>query len=84
MPATNELRKFHQFVGEKLAEGRMSPEEALLEWRVEHPSPDDLAENVAALRLALDEADRGEALLLDEVIAKLRQKYRLPAVSTDR
>ena len=79
--ATDELREFHAFLGEKLKNGSAyaSPEEALDEWRALHPDPDLFADDSVAIQQALDDmaaGDRGRPA--DEVIAELRAKYGLP------
>jgi len=82
---TNELQEFHRFVAEKLANGGagLSPEEVVDEWRILHPNADELTESAAVLRQALAEADRGEYLLTDRVVADIRQKLNLPNVAAD-
>lgn len=83
---SNELRQFHGFVAEKLAKNGtdLSPEAVLIEWRSEHPSRDELMKSAADVRDALDEADRGEGALLDDVVAALRRKYQLPCEGDTR
>ena len=77
----NELQQFYQFIGCQLEQDPvgMSPEECLDIWRVQHPSPEELADSVAAIRTALEEARRGEGQPADEVIAELRADLNLPA-----
>jgi hypothetical protein len=79
-PAPNELKDFHCFIGDKLSDpsSNLSPEQALVEWRDEHPLSDECAESAADLQKALDEADRGQGDLLDDVITTLRRKHQLP------
>jgi hypothetical protein len=62
-----ELAEFHHFLGQQLAAGTMhlSPEEALDEWRLAHPSPETRRDDVAAVREALADmaaGDRGKSL----------------------
>ena len=78
----DELREFHIFVGEKLTNGgaKLSPEEALDQWRVLHPDPEELAESVSAVRQALADmaaGDRGRPV--DDVLAELRSRHNLPS-----
>ena len=42
MQALNDLRGFHEFVGQKVSNvgSVLSPEEVLDEWRTLHPDPD--------------------------------------------
>ena len=57
-----ELREFHRFLGEKLAvaETKLSPEEALDEWRNLHPPTSGFDEDVAAIQEALDDLANGD------------------------
>jgi len=75
---TSELARFHQFILEKLANGasRLSPEDALDQWRSENPSIEDLAESVEAVKKALTDMQGGDTgRPADEVIANLRRRY---------
>lgn len=85
MSHTTELERFHQFVNERLQSGerQLSPEEALDRFRSERSDDTELAESVAALRRALEQADRGEGIPLDEAMARLRQEFNLPEVAVD-
>ena len=76
LTSSNELADFHRFLSEKLENAgcRLSPEQALDEWRSEHPFPEELAESVAALKVALAEADSGQGKPVDEVIAEIRRR----------
>jgi hypothetical protein len=82
---TNELQEFHRFVAEKLANGGagLSPEEVVDEWRILHPNADELTEGAALLRQALAEADRGEFVPAERIIADIREKRNLPNVAAD-
>jgi hypothetical protein len=76
------LRQFHEFLGEMLSNGQrqLSPEEALDQWRVLHPHPDELVDSVNAVRQALADmalGDKGRPL--DDVIADLRARHNLPS-----
>ena len=57
-----ELRDFHLYLGEKLAAGEVavSPEEALDQWRLIHRSEQDFADDVVAVREALDDMANGD------------------------
>ena len=76
----DELTAFHRFVGEQvtIVGARPSPEECLEMWRVLHPSPEELKESVAAVKRALDQADRGEGKTLQEFDRDFRNKYGIP------
>ena len=80
--ATNEeLREFHRFVGEKLANGgaHLSPEEALDEWREEHPEQVEFEDDTEAIQAAIDDMENGDkGRPFDEVMEELRTKYGLP------
>lgn len=85
MSHSTELERFHQFVNERLqcGERQLSPEEALDRFRSERSDDTELADSVAALRRALEQADRGEGIPLDEAMARLRQEFNLPEVAVD-
>jgi hypothetical protein len=57
-----ELSEFHQFVGAILNGDapRLSPEEALDAWRLEHPSAEQYEEDLEAVRRALADMDAGD------------------------
>ena len=82
---TNELQEFHRFVAEKLANGGtgLSPEKVVDEWRVLHPTSDELTDGAPLLRQALAEADRGDFVSAAEVMADTRQKLKLPNVPAE-
>lgn len=77
----SELAEFHAFLGERLKNGgsRLSPEEALEEWRTVRPSPEELQESVAAVRRALEQAERGEGVSLEDFDRQFRQRHNLPS-----
>jgi hypothetical protein len=73
---SSELREFHRFVGEKLKNGSagMSPEEALNEWRDQHPEPGEFPDDTEAIQEALDDmlnGDKGRPA--EEVLADLQR-----------
>jgi hypothetical protein len=59
---TCELEAFRQFLVSRLSPGETSltPEEILVEWRVKHPLPDDLAESLFQVRQALADMQGGD------------------------
>jgi hypothetical protein len=80
LETNNELADFHVFLGERLKNGgtHLSPEEALDEWRMLRPERDDLQASVAAVQRALEQAERGEGLSLEEFDRQFRQRHNLP------
>ena len=77
----DELRDFHQFLGEKLKGGRInwSPEEALDEWRRLHPDDQAPADDLAAIQEALADLARGDrGLPFEEFDLAFRQRHNLP------
>ena len=77
----NELQQFYRFIGDQLEADTvdMSPEECLDLWRIQHPSPDEIADGVAAIKTALGEAQRGEGRPAHEILAELRGEFGLSA-----
>jgi hypothetical protein len=78
--SNRELHSFHQFVTEQLATGQppMSPEEALDIWRTQHPSPEQYAEDVQAIREALADMEAGDTgIPWEEFDAEFRKRYNL-------
>lgn len=58
---SGELNAFHQFVGSQLETGaKLSPEEALDQWRAMHPSDEDMEEIEAMVQEALDSIAAGD------------------------
>jgi hypothetical protein len=79
---TDDLAAFHAFLGEKLKNGgpRPSPEEALDEWRQDHPDPEIDEEEVAAIQEAIDDMEAGDrGVPFDEAMAELLAKYAPPS-----
>ena len=77
-----ELREFHRFLAAKLtADGiDLSPEEALDEWRRQHPQAQASDEEVAAIREALDDRANGDpGVAFDEFDRDFRNRHNLPA-----
>jgi hypothetical protein len=76
-----DLREFHQFVGEKLSNGAvdLSPEGALDEWRMLHPEAALQDEELAALREALTVIDNGDrGVSFEEFDRDFRKRRNLP------
>jgi ferric-dicitrate binding protein FerR (iron transport regulator) len=75
---SSELLQFHQFVAQKLAtnDQALSPEEALEQWREEHPSPEETEQTVAAVMKALQAMRAGEkGVPAREFLARLRAEH---------
>ncbi len=83
-PMANELRDFHDFLGQKLSNGGvdLSPEEALDEWRGTHPESQTLADDAAAIQEALRDMANGDAgVPFEQFDRDFRTRLNLPAKS---
>ncbi len=60
--ANNDLLSFHQFVAAQLSTGHspLSPEEALEAWRLQNRTPEEMADDVHAVREALADMEAGD------------------------
>jgi len=76
---SSDLGQFHQFIGEKLtSDPALSPEDALLIWRTEHPLDAEEEELTAFLREAVDDYKAGKpAIPAEQVLAELRERFGL-------
>ena len=82
--SSNELSAFVQFLTNRLDAGRtdLSPEEALDNWREQHPAEQDYAESVAAIRAALADMDAGDTgIPLEQFDRELRERHNFPPAS---
>jgi hypothetical protein len=79
--ASEELREFHRFVGEKLnGNTEVSPEEALDEWRRQHPDMNASEEDLAAIREALEDMANGDrGIPFDRFDREFRKRHNLTA-----
>jgi hypothetical protein len=80
----DDLKAFHDFVGERLANGGASftPAETLALWEIQHSSGEERASTVEALRGALDDMRAGDAgIPARDFLTELRHKYHLPTRS---
>jgi hypothetical protein len=78
----DDLKAFHDFVGEQLANGgaSLTPAETLALWEIRHSSGEERAATVEALRVALDDMRAGDVgIPTRDFLAELRRKYKLPA-----
>jgi hypothetical protein len=74
--AHTELRDFHRFIGAKLKNGsaHASPEEALEEWRDQHPEGVEFEDDTEAIQEAIDDMLNGDTgRPYKEVMDELRQ-----------
>ena len=80
----DELRAFHQFLGAKLHQqsSPCSREEALDEWRRQHPDAQTASDDLAASEEALADVARGDrGIPFDEFDRDFRNRYPLPELS---
>jgi hypothetical protein len=80
-PILDELRAFHRFLSEKVRANAtdLSPEEALDEWRRQHPPAEALDEDSAAIQEALDDVARGDrGVPFDQFDLDFRRRHNLP------
>ena len=80
--AIDELREFHRFLSDKVGGDvtDLSPEEALDAWRRLHPSTEAFAEDVAAIKEALDDMKNGErGIPFDQFDRDFRAQHNIPA-----
>ena len=75
----SELRSFHRFLGGKLKNGsaHLSPEEALEEWREQHPEGVEFEDDTEAIQEAVDDMVNGDhGTPANVVLAELRRRIR--------
>jgi len=79
----DDLKSFHEFVGEQLANGGalLTPAEALELWEFQNPSEDEEQETVEAIRRGLADVEAGRVVPAREALAELRRKHNLPELS---
>ena len=78
----DEQRDFPHFLVEKLSNGgaNLSPEKALDEWRRLDPDTQAFADDVAAIKEALDDMANGDTgLPFEEFDREFRKRHHLPA-----
>jgi len=79
--AQSELQDFNRYVAGLIASGQttLSPEAAILHWRMENLSPEERDEEVRAIQEALDDiaaGDRGTPA--DEFLREIDREFNLP------
>jgi hypothetical protein len=82
--ADHELSSFHQFLTERIASGSgdISPEEAVDQWRAEHPDDTEFTNTVQALREALADMEAGDrGVPLAEFDREFRARHGLSSES---
>jgi hypothetical protein len=81
MTNQEQIDSFYRFASEQLANSgsNKSVEELYDQWRFENPSPDELAENVAAVQASIDDMNDGHTRRdAGEVERELRDELKLP------
>jgi hypothetical protein len=78
--ANDQLREFHRYLGEMLKNGsaHLSPEEALDEWREQHPDGVEFEDDTEAIQEALDDMANGDTgRPYEEVMAEIMARLNL-------
>lgn len=81
MTVQEQIESFYQFATEQLSNGvgEKSVDELFGEWRMANPTPEEYAENVAAIQSAIDEMNDGDkGHDVREVIQEIRDELNLP------
>jgi hypothetical protein len=76
----DELRQFHEFVGQQLQSpnATATPELCLKEWRRRHPCDQELAESISDLRGTLNDMQQGDVgVNAREFLQELRETHGL-------
>ena len=71
---------FKAWVSERLQNDTMvrTLDDLFDEWRIEHPTDEEVAQSVASLRRALDQAEGGEGRPATEFMRDFRERHNLP------
>jgi hypothetical protein len=81
-PYPTDLRRFHQFVAEKVSSGsdNLSPEEVLDQWRNLHPAPGATdPDELAAIQEAVDDLEAGDkGIPFEDFDREFRARRNLP------
>jgi len=81
MTTREQIEDFYQFATERLENGSadLTMDELYDEWRIKNPTPEEFAENVAAIQAAIDDMNNGDkGRDAREISRELREKYNLP------
>ena len=78
MTTKEQIDSFYRFATEQLENGgsEKSVDELYDEWRLENLTPEEVAENVAAIQASIDDMKTGRDA--GEVIRELRDELNLP------
>jgi len=82
MTSQEQLDSFYRFATKQLTNGdsEKSIDELYDQWRFENRSPEELLENVAAVKSAIDDMNNGDTGRdAGEVERELREELKLPA-----
>lgn len=82
MTTQEQVDHFHQFATEQLANGgsELTVDELYDRWRFENQTPDEYADNVAAIQASIDDMRNGvRGRDAGEVIRELRSELNIPA-----
>jgi hypothetical protein len=78
--ARHEILSFHQFVAEQIRLGvpYSSPEEILEAWRLQNRTPEEMADDMQAVREALADMEAGDTgRRFEEFDREFRQRHKL-------
>ena len=78
--AEQDIDSFTRYVREKIdsGQGHLTIDELFDQWRVENPSDEQYAENVAAVQASIDDFNHGErGTIAGEHSAELRRQFGL-------
>ncbi|MBR9800429.1 hypothetical protein GYB59_01425 [bacterium] len=84
MATQEQLESFHQFASEQLRKGAdaLSLSDLLDLWETQNVSPEEYAENVAAIQASLDDLQAGESgRNAARIIQEVRSQLDLPSCS---
>jgi hypothetical protein len=82
MATQEQIESFYRFATAQLSKGssEKSVDELYDQWRYENFTPDEVAENVAAIQASIDDMKNGETGRdAGEIIRELREELKLPA-----
>jgi hypothetical protein len=74
-----ELRNFGEYIAQLVASGtNVTPEDALVRWRMENLSPEEFDEEVQAIQEALDDMAAGDrGVPLQQVLKEINAEFGL-------